>query len=668
MTWFVGYAVSPVTARYGRARFFAGAIALGAIALGANAACSRSAGKAHPVASLSNTPQAAADFAVLREAWQERKLERKALEDFIARHPRDGAVPLAKVYLAVVMMDSGQLVAADGVLGTVVDLPAGTTRDLATVARARSLRLHGAPQSALDSLRPLVGKIVDDADREIFLEELALSAIAAHDDYEALAYLDAWLRGVGEEDKDRVKGKIAQMLETLPRPVLEQTYRTMRTRGAASGYGADTQKLVAERLARIAVQTNDAALARWLVEQSGVSAAQTGGDAGLELGELAASRRGLATVSGRTVGLLLPTHDRELRDEAADVVRGMSWALDLPRSAGREEGARLITRDDGVDLAGTRSAMEELAGEGATLIVGGFDRASADRAVTWSEETGVAVLLLAAPSPSKMPRKSAVVLGERPEREIVMLADALVRHGVKTAAFVADTSDDEAAARSLDPRGGLTLLPTVKCDVPLTQAGRTRFPVDGWWKNGARGWLVSGPPSCARDLLHDLGSALPKSSGPTPPAVALTLESGVPVSEVPRGIVVLSASAGIVPVLAAGKPEEARDDEVRGFMDRFGVRPSYWTSLGHDAGALAKAALAPLPRDTTTELKGVVERRATVQTGLLATRVRFWTSDERGVGEDRVLARSLRLVTWEKAGTLFGSGHGSAEGAPRDEK
>ena len=109
----------------------------------------------------------------------------------------------------------------------------------------------------------------------------------------------------------------------------------------------------------------------------------------------------------------------------------------------------------------------------------------------------------------------------------------------------------------------------------------------------------------------------------------------------------LSASAGIVPVLAA-TPEEARDDEVRGFMERFGVRPSYWTALGHDAGALAKAALAPLPADTTTDPKAVVERRALVQTGLLATRVRLWTSDDRGIGEGRVLPRSLRLVTWER--------------------
>jgi hypothetical protein len=621
-----------------------------AVLLGTAVACSRSAKKALPVASLSSTPQAAGELSMLRDAWESRRLERSAIEGFLVRHAQDGGVPLARTYLAFVMLSEGQLVAADTELRKLADLPPGTTRDLAMIARARSLRLHGAPAAALESLRPLVGKVVDDADREVFLEEIALSAIAAHDDYEALAYLDAWLRGVGEDDKERVKGKIAQNLETLPRPVLEQTYKTMRARGASSGYGPDTQKLVGERLARIAVETNDASLARWLVEASGSSAAQTGGDAGLELGELAASRRGVSTVAGRTLGLLLSTRDRELRDEAADVVRGVSWALDLPRSSGAEQGMRLVTRDDGIDLAGTRAAMEELAGEGATIIVAGFDRASADRAVTWSEESGVPVLLLAAPSPAKMPKKAAIVLGERPEREVVMLAEALVRHGVKTGAFVADTPDDEAAAGALDARGGLTLLPAVRCDVPLAEAGKTRFPVDAWWKGGARAWLVSGPPACARDLLRDLGlKAVGGMGGGTTiaPAVALTLEAGLPMSEVPRGIVVLSASAGIVPILA-NRPEESRDEEVRGFMDRFGVRPSYWTALGHDAGALAKGAITPLPKDTTTDPKAVAQRRTIVQTGLLATKVRFWTSDERSVGEGRVLPRSLRLVTWEK--------------------
>ena len=611
----------------------------------AAAACSRSARGPKPEASLSTTTQAAEAFAQVREGWEQRKVVPETALDFIRRFPNDGAIPLTKVYLAFAYLQQNDLIRADSILTTIGEIKPGATLDLATVARARSLRLHNAPQSALDLLRPLVGKVVDDADREVFLEELALTAIAAHDDYEALAYLDAWLRGVGEDDRERVRGKITQILETLPRSVLEQTYRTMRQRGVASGYTADARKLVAARLARIAVESNDAALARWLVDVSGVSATQTGGDAGLELGELAASRRGLSIVSGKTVGVLLPTRTRELRDEAADVVRGVSWALDLPRRAGAAEGVRLVTREDGVDEAGTRAAMEELAGEGASVVLAGFDRASADRASAWSEQSGLPVLLLAAPSTNRMPRSSAFVLGERTEREIAMLGEALVRHGLKTAAFVVDSAEDESAGRAAEA-SGLVLLPPTRCDVPLSEAGKTRFPVASWIASGAQGWLVSGPTSCARDVLRDIKRFLQTRPMTTERTIAVTLEAGVPPSEVPHGVVVLSASAGLIPIQAT-RPEEAHEEDVRAFIDRFGSRPTYWTALGRDAGALAGAAIAPLPVDATSDPKGVSQRRAIVQAGLQAVRIRLWTTDEKGMGPDRVLPRALRLATWK---------------------
>ncbi len=46
----------------------------------------------------------------------------------------------------------------------------------------------------------------------------------------------------------------------------------------------------------------------------------------------------------------------------------------------------------------------------------------------------------------------------------------------------------------------------------------------------------------------------------------MTLEAGVPPSEVPRCIVVLSASAGLVPIQAT-RPEEAHEEDVRNFID-----------------------------------------------------------------------------------------------------
>lgn len=311
---------------------------------------------------------------------------------------------------------------------------------------------------------------------------------------------------------------------------------------------------------------------------------------------------------------------------------------------------RLVTREDGSDDAGTRAAMEELTGEGAVVVVAGFDRASADRASKWSEESGVPVLLLAAPSPARMPRTSAVVLGERTEREVAMLAEALVRHGVKTSAFVADTPDDESAGRVAEGAFGLALLPTVRCDVVLAEAGKPRFPIESWLSSGAQGWLISGPGSCARDVLRDLGRVIERPNVARrdgAKAVALTLEAGIPFGEAPNRITVLSASAGLVPVLAS-KPEEAREEDVKKFMERFGVRPSYWTAIGRDAGALARAAMGPLPVDSTGDPKLVAQRRAIVVGGLTGVRVRMWTSDDQGVGADRVLPRALRVVTWQR--------------------
>src|SRR3954471_16681391 len=138
-------------------------------------ACSRSGRRTdRPVASLATSPEAGVAFARIRDQWHDRRPDRETLDNFVKRFPDDGATPLVKVYLAIVLMESGKILDADSLLTQVGDLPPGATKDLATVARARSLRLHGAPQSSLESLRPLVGKIVDDEDREIFLEELAL--------------------------------------------------------------------------------------------------------------------------------------------------------------------------------------------------------------------------------------------------------------------------------------------------------------------------------------------------------------------------------------------------------------------------------------------------------------------------------------------------------------
>ncbi|HXN34228.1 MAG TPA: hypothetical protein VN894_20345, partial [Polyangiaceae bacterium] len=349
---------------------------------------------------LASSPRAAAAFDEIREAWSkaegtDHSALRELLARFIARFPNDGLIPLARVYLAIVAMQQGDLATADRQLAASASLPPGTAHDLWTVARARRLRLRDEPDAALDLLRPLVGKNVDPVTRAVFDEELTLGALATHRDYEAISYMDAWVRASSEEEKGRTLAKVSALVEQLPRDALVGALQAMRAQRASFGYGVDIERILAERLAKMAAESGDAALARMLLDPS-AGAIVIAGDAGVELSELATSRRGLNVVQGRTIGLLLPTESPGLRDETADVLRGVMWALGLPRglrglsarsatlgppdsgaSATRAgcaplepapplddprpgEGLRLVTRDDAGSADRTEGSLDEL--------------------------------------------------------------------------------------------------------------------------------------------------------------------------------------------------------------------------------------------------------------------------------------------------------------------
>ncbi len=191
----------------------------------------------------------------------------------------------------------------------------------------------------------------------------------------------------------------------------------------------------------------------------------------------------------------------------------------------------------------------------------------------------------------------------------------------------------------------MSLMPAVRCDVALTEAGKSRFPIDAWFRAGARGWLVVGPSTCARDVVRDV-HRVSELQGPRDLSFAVTLEAGMPPTDIPAGTQVIGASAGVIPITAA-KAEDAGDPDVREFMTKLGSRPSWWTAIGRDGGVLAKTAMAQLPEDSTSDPAQVAQRRAAIQAALLAARVKLWTTDDQGFAEDRVLPRTLRLATWK---------------------
>jgi hypothetical protein len=659
--------------------------------------CGGGRGDSKPVAMLASSPQSAAAFEAIREALGDPEHTtpaalRAMVERFLVQFPEDGLVPRARVVLALADLRGGDLAGADAQLAMTSDVERGTTLELWIVARARRLRLGGDPEAGLALLRPIVGKSVDPLVRSLFEEELTLTALATHRDYEAISYMDAWLRASSPEEKPVTIAQVTAAVQHLSRAVLVSSLQAMSTQRVTLGYGVEIERILAERLVQIATTSGDAELARMLLEADPQALANAG-DAGTALGELAASRRGLNVVEGRTLGLLLPTQSPALRDESADVLRGVLWALGLPRGsrmapaadAGApaataapaaapntcaalepapdlpeptpEDTIRLVTRDDAGELARTEDSLDELAGEGAAIVIAGLDGESAAHALQWGEEHGVPVIALVpstgalAPHAGKAgldrlrassgpPDASAPArtlfgfnLGEAREPVFDALAHAEPSLRTTIAAPIVDASQ-----LSLFPPGGgavasLRLGPPVSCDMPSARAGEPRFPIAQWQHADTTAWIVSGAPDCAADAVNELEAARVRG------VVGLTLEAASLLRETP-GMRVVSARAGVVPET---DPRDPRAEEVRRFTATLG-RAGWWTALGRDAATLARATLLGTPVDSVSDPHAVAERRAAARAGLAAVHARLWTTESSGWGAQQTMNRSLCTV------------------------
>lgn len=646
--------------------------------LAAGACTAGSSSATRPVPSLASSPAAAAAFESIRAAWNTPiravpQVLEVQVNSFLERFPDDGLAPLAHVYRALLALEENDMAKADRELDLTRDLPPGTAHDMWTVAAARRLRMKGDPEGALALLRPLVGKTVDPVMRAVFEQELALAAFDTHRDYEAISYMDVWLRAASEEEKDLVRRRVASLVERLPRETLVGALQAMRTQRESYGYGIEIERILAQRLVQIATSSGDAALARMLLDED-AGAIMVAGEAGVELGELATSARGLNRVAGHTVGLLLPTESPALRDESADVLRGVMWALGLPRGvrdaapasapstdagAGQprepcaqpeaapqldepanDPALHLVTRDDAGSIDRTEVSLDELAGEGASIIVAGLDPQTSGRALRWAENHTVPVVVLVPPDDAPGTSAFSFVLGQSRSSVMDVLvhaAPALASGGV---APVVDTSE----LSSFPPQGGrvgsLTLLPPVSCEIPPTRAGDPRFPVSQWQHDGTHAWIVSGAADCTRDVVKELSAVRARG------VVGLTLEAASLPGHA-SSLRVVSASAGVVPVAALG---DVRDDHLRRFTARLGAA-TWWTALGRDAGTLARVAMKPLPSDTVADAQTVNARRAQARDALAAARAPLWSTEATGWTSSHAMQRTVCALEAPAAGS-----------------
>jgi hypothetical protein len=596
----------------------------------------RSAGPAEtkPVASLASSRASQEAFRPIRHAFvtgdpQHRALLESRLEWFIVAFPDDGQVPLAKVYLALIAVGRGKLERAEQLARQVQAGASGTTRDLAELVEGSIWQARNDPAQALEHFLPLVGKLIDPYARILLDQEVVAAALAAGTWYEAIAYMDLWLRDAQEDELVAVRARVIEALAAVPNDVLEQMLQTMKSQREGAGYGAAIKKALVARLAVVALEKQDTSLARRLVESTGAGPALGEGVEGLE--ELASSG-GTPTVDGRTIGLLMSsgagTTESTIATRVADVLTGAMDELRAERGArsesgepGPPDGVRLLTRDDR-DPSRTELALMALASQGASVIIAGFQPAQAKVAAAFSERTKVPVLLLTPPTPETTLPATAYVLGVALDDVATEIAAALARRGARIIVPVGDE-----APRLGEPGP----VPRVPCDAPTQRAGEPRFPVDSWRKAKVDALLLMGDALCASDAIDELAGA-----GLRNVWAGLGLEAGNLADE-PSRLPFLVARAGAFPLTRV----DAKSPLVA-FRRRQGKAPSWFATLGHDAVVIARTALRALPAARTVDAAEVADRHRLLSAALAGAQAGLWSTDAGGFGGKNTLPRDIK--------------------------
>lgn len=546
------------------------------------------------------------------------------LQEFRARFPSDPLTRLANVFLAWIALERGDLETAEALADRVRSGPAGTTQDLANLVTGAALCRKGKPEPALDLLTPLVGKMIDPFAQSMLHEQIVDATVKAHRWFEALAYMDDWLRSAEQHEMSAVRERVDMLLATFPPDTLEVALRTMKKAKGHAGYGNDIRLAVAGTLTQIAIKRADPRLARSVIDNPGMMEAL--GDAGEALAHLASSGGAAPRIVDATVGMVLPAREDGLRERAAQAVAGALEMFGPDRSTVEADGGSgiaptdspaLITRDHHDITAPSRAPFDELAHEGAALIIAGFDPEGALLASRYAESESIAVIVLATPSQPVPDARFTFVAGEDDEAVMRGLMAAAGQGGRKAARV-------GGPAPASGPGADLV----ASCDARAARAGDLRFPLARWRTAGVGAIALAGHAHCAHDVFLEL--ALAKFA----PTVLIGPEAlGV---ELPKGY------AGTIVQAKVGMVQGAsRDASIEAWVRSHGDAPGWYESLGRDAAALARMAVTGMRKGTVTDLKEVAARRVAVQRALESARADLWTTKEKGFGGGRKLSREI---------------------------
>ncbi|WP_437325991.1 hypothetical protein [Sorangium sp. So ce381] len=622
----------------------AAAALLALAAATAGAGCGAQDGGAPVSPALAGSPAAQAELRPLLSRFANgARAERIALEPellaFRGRHASDDLARVATVHLAWIALERGDLRRAEALAAEVEAAGRSAVGDLARVIRGAALRRAGKPRPAFGVLRPLVSKMIDPYVRELLNEEVTTAAMEANAWTQAIELMSVWLREADDDRRAAVRAQIGAQLREVPIEHLVRALRAGQATGEVVSPEVDLRSLVAERLAIVARERRDVALAKELIDRAD-AALGTQRDAIFEL----AAGADAARVEPPTVGLLLSTRTPASRRRGVEIAAGVAHGLGLLRPG---SDARLVSRDDGGE-GSVDEALNSLTAEGAAVLIAGSDREQATEAAKFARTHAIPVLLVHPPEPAALDGAFVFVVGEEPARSIEVLAAALAERGAKPVALVGgdadvrkDAAPAPAGAAGAAPPGAAGAAPLAEHGIALALPCDGTFDARGLRPPAIRGMVLAGDARCAEQALR----AAPRSV-----TIAVAFETAI---APPPGSLV--ATAGLFPLLAApsgaqpppgagdprATPSSGAAAALAAWLATHPSPPSFWAALGRDAGVLAWAGVQRLPKTGTEDPAEVKARRLAAASAMSTATAELWTTSADGFGGRRVLPRVI---------------------------
>ncbi|MEY2929409.1 MAG: hypothetical protein RL033_158 [Pseudomonadota bacterium] len=614
-----------------------------AAALGAAACASGARAGLGPEASLASSSEAQAQFRALREQWVNTAPEargglERAFTSFIQRFPEDPQGRWVRIYLAWLALARADLPLAERWLSLADAGPYGAASDLSEVVRASIDLAAGRAPIAYAKLFALEGHLIDPDDRLLCLDRLVLASLAVERYEDAVHQMLELAALAARRHRERLWRSLEPRLAEVPLPVLEATLprlsvsaiQSPSVRPAERAAAVDwMRQQILQVLAKSAIQHQDVALAQRLVSSSplagnalspgtasGAAGASSGATAGTgavpdrsELLWLATQGSLTPTIHGRTLGLALELGDAITRQRSMDVASGIALTLDLAQSSLDADRAVLETRPvDGGELSDT---LARLAGDGAALLVAGFDPHGATVAAQFAAEHSIPVLLLTAPEggTTALP-PFAYLVGDDGEAVQQLLRKALQPH-VDTLLSVG------SPARPCSEHGA-----TLPQELARAQS-EARRP----------GLLLLGGVECA-DLLEQLDARWVLGFGMGSLGMARAAARKHDVWRLVTG--------------RLSELETRRDADTGSWFEKKGRAPGWYEALGHDIARIAEAILPPASEGPVRDPALVAEAHQQLAARLAQLRQGdLWTSNE-GSFQAQRLQRQWRAQRVER--------------------